>query len=52
MDYTEFFTEVLLQTTKLGGNTSDNACVVGAIIGGAVGLNSLPRDSVAKLLFS
>ena len=40
----------LKETIRLGGDTDTNACIVGGLIGSAVGIKNIPKDMVNKLL--
>lgn len=43
------FTQAMKRILKLGGDTSKNASIVGAIIGAAIGMEEMPEDWVQKL---
>ena len=49
-DLHSFYEESIAQTVQLGGNTSANAAIVGALIGGLVGVNALPLKSLNRLM--
>lgn len=44
-DYPKIIEEVLSK----GGDTDTNACIVGAVIGAAIGLDKIPKDWIEKI---
>lgn len=47
---TKSFTEVMIQTLCLGGDTDTNACIVGALYGACFGGNKIERDWLCSVM--
>jgi ADP-ribosyl-[dinitrogen reductase] hydrolase len=43
------FTEAIVSTVKLGGDTDTNACIVGAMCGSIVGMNGIPKEWISTI---
>jgi ADP-ribosyl-[dinitrogen reductase] hydrolase len=46
------YKEVMKLILEWGGDTDTNACIIGGIIGAAIGIDKLPGDFVSKLIYS
>jgi len=47
---TDFFERAIRETVSLGGDTDTNACIVGGLIGSIIGVKSIQRYHLAKVL--
>ena len=46
----DFFSYAIMMSVAVGGDTDTNACVVGGMVGAIVGVNSIQKDMVGKVL--
>ena len=44
------FERAIRETIRLGGDTDTNACIVGAMMGAAIGLENIPKLFVQKVV--
>ena len=49
-DILNFFYKAIGQTVKLAGDTDSNACIVGGLLGAALGISKIPQDMLEQLL--